>query len=236
MTKLKKQKWEESYKRQENHIFYPKEECVKFLNRFIRRKIGPNDFIDVYKPGNHSIKALDYGCGIGCNTILMEEFGIDVYALDISKNAVDTARKLAKLAEFHDLTDRINVTEGDTLNFKDGEFDFVLCDSVLDSMHFELAKAIFNEFCRIAKKYIFISLISGNDSNHYREYAGDEIVQTLHEQGTVQSYYNYSRIEELIHGTNFSLKWGCLISEESIVQKSVASRYWVLFELDEDKI
>jgi ubiquinone/menaquinone biosynthesis C-methylase UbiE len=236
MTIVKKQKWEESYKRKENHIFYPKEECVKFLNRFIRRKIGPDDFIDVYKPSSHSIKALDYGCGIGCNSILMEEFGIDVYALDISVNAVDTARKLVKFAGFDDLANRINVTEGEILNFKDREFDFVLCDSVLDSMQFKLAKAIFNEFCRVAKKYIFISLISGNDSNHHREYSGDEIVQTIHEEGTVQSYYNYSRIEELIYETNFSLKWGCLISEESIVQKYVASRYWLLFELDQGKV
>ncbi len=30
--------WEESYARQENFIFYPKEEYVKFLNRFVRKK------------------------------------------------------------------------------------------------------------------------------------------------------------------------------------------------------
>jgi 2-polyprenyl-3-methyl-5-hydroxy-6-metoxy-1,4-benzoquinol methylase len=230
MTKLKKQKWEESYKRKENHIFYPKEECVKFLNRYIRKKIGFKKFIDVYKKDDPYIRALDYGCGIGSNSILMEEFGIEVHAIDISKTAIDTARELASLAGLNDLTKRINLTKGTGLNFRDNEFDFVLCDSVLDSMHFESAKTIFNEFCRVAKKYIFISLISGNDSNHHREYSGDEIVETIHEEGTFQSYYNYSRIEKLINGTKFRLEWGSLISEESIVEKSVSSRYWLLFE------
>ena len=36
MLDIKKEKWEESYNRGENFIYYPKEEVVKFLNRFIR--------------------------------------------------------------------------------------------------------------------------------------------------------------------------------------------------------
>lgn len=44
MQDIKKQYWEESYKRQENFMFYPKEESVKFLNRFIRKKIGFNSY------------------------------------------------------------------------------------------------------------------------------------------------------------------------------------------------
>ena len=66
------------------------------------------------------------------------------------------------------------------------------------------------------QKYIFISLISGNDSNHHREYSGDEIVETIHEEGTFQSYYNYSKIEKLINGTKFRLEWGSLIFENQL--------------------
>lgn len=44
MKDIKKQFWEESYARQENHMFYPKEETVKFINRFIRKKTGINSY------------------------------------------------------------------------------------------------------------------------------------------------------------------------------------------------
>jgi hypothetical protein len=40
MANLKKEEWDESYNRQENFIFFPKEEVVKFLNRFVRKKWG----------------------------------------------------------------------------------------------------------------------------------------------------------------------------------------------------
>ena len=33
-----KKNWEASYSRGENFIYYPKEEIVKFLNRFIKKK------------------------------------------------------------------------------------------------------------------------------------------------------------------------------------------------------
>lgn len=40
MIDIKKEYWEDSYKRQENYMFYPKEETVKFINRFIRKRTG----------------------------------------------------------------------------------------------------------------------------------------------------------------------------------------------------
>ena len=40
MIDTKKQYWEDSYRRQENYMFYPKEETVKFINRFIRKRTG----------------------------------------------------------------------------------------------------------------------------------------------------------------------------------------------------
>ena len=47
MDDLKSFNWEESYKRKENFIFYPQAEVVKFLNRYIRKKISTNQFIDI---------------------------------------------------------------------------------------------------------------------------------------------------------------------------------------------
>jgi hypothetical protein len=44
MDNLKTNEWDASYNREENYIFYPKEEVVKFLNRFIKKKTGVNTF------------------------------------------------------------------------------------------------------------------------------------------------------------------------------------------------
>ena len=43
-VKLYKQEWDKSYNRFENHILYPKEEVVKFLNRFVRKKLSDKTF------------------------------------------------------------------------------------------------------------------------------------------------------------------------------------------------
>lgn len=49
---LKIQQWEDSYSRGENYMFYPKEESIKFINRFVRKKIGADRFIDVIYKGS----------------------------------------------------------------------------------------------------------------------------------------------------------------------------------------
>ena len=227
---IRRDKWEESYQRNENHIFYPKEECVKFLNRFIRKRVDIAEFVDIYPSGGEVIKALDYGCGLGRNSILLEEFGVETYGVDISITAVNKARKLAVLSGFDGLAGRLNTTQGERLDFDDNQFDLVLCDSVLDSMQFDIAKGLVKEFERVSRKYLFVSLISGHDSDNFHEFGGEQVVETEHEEGTIQSYFNYSKIEDLISGTGFNLRWGRLISEESIIDECKLSRYWLLFE------
>ena len=38
------------------------------------------------------LKGLDYGCGIGRNTVLMEEFNIESKGVDISQEAIEKAK------------------------------------------------------------------------------------------------------------------------------------------------
>lgn len=55
---LKIQEWNQSYSRKENYIFYPKEESVKFINRFVRKQIGADRFRDViYQDEIHKSEA-----------------------------------------------------------------------------------------------------------------------------------------------------------------------------------
>ncbi|MDD5456779.1 MAG: class I SAM-dependent methyltransferase [Candidatus Margulisbacteria bacterium] len=224
-----KDKWEESYTRYENHIFFPKEEVVKFLNRFIRKKIGPKEFADKLD-FSKTVRGLDLGCGIGSNTLLMHEFGIEAYGVDISAKAVETAQDLAKSRGIPESAVHFQVVDGVTLPFADNYFDVLVCDSVLDSMSFEIALQNMREINRITSRFAFFTLISGDDSEHYREFAQEEIVETTHEQGTVQCYYNFSKIRDLVKASAFQIKWCHLIKDISVLDKNVSSRYFVVLE------
>ncbi|WP_300964603.1 hypothetical protein [uncultured Helicobacter sp.] len=59
MKDMKVTQWNESYARGENAIFYPHEEVVRFLNRFIRKRIDSHRFSDVIYRGDF------YRSGIG---------------------------------------------------------------------------------------------------------------------------------------------------------------------------
>jgi SAM-dependent methyltransferase len=231
MSDLKKNHWDESYKRGENYIFYPQTEVVKFINRFIKKRTDINTFKDILK-SDQKLKALDFGSGIGRNVILCEEFGIEGYGIDISENAVKKAKEF--FGYFYDakkignLKNRFSVINDEKIPFVDNFFDFSLSDCVLDSMSFEHAKKIAKELDRVTKKYLFISLISGSIIK--KDYSGEVIVKTEHENGTVQSYYSLPKIKKLIEGTNWKIKWMNLITEENITAKSKNARFYVVLE------
>lgn len=132
-------KWEESYNRGENFIFYPKDEIVKFLNRFVRKRTGVDTFTDILNFRN-TVRGLDHGCGIGRLTILMREFGMDAYGIDIALPALAVAKDLAVKLGFPELQDRFSHFDGGSIPFEDNFFDIAISEGVLDSMSFELAK------------------------------------------------------------------------------------------------
>ncbi len=95
MEDFKKSKWDQSYTRGENFIFFPKEEVVKFLNNYIRKKSGVNSYTDILKLSAR-FKALDLGCGVGRQTFLLQEFGFDSFGVDISQVALEKAKETSK--------------------------------------------------------------------------------------------------------------------------------------------
>lgn len=201
MEETRKQAWEDSYARRENFIFYPKEEVVKFLNRYIRKRTGISSFEE--KDGlTGRIRGLDLGCGIGRQTVLLEEFGIEAYGADISERALHTAREVGTSFGF-DLGERLVRLDGTTLPFPADYFHFAISDSVLDSMHFDLAQAYMRELNRTVTHYVYLNLISG--ASEGEDFAEDVIVRGRHEQDTIQSYYNRDKLQRLIGGTDFQI-------------------------------
>src|SRR3989338_4367554 len=142
-------KWDESYTRGENFIFGPKEESIKFLNRFVRKRTGINTFRDIFD-FSKTIRGLDYGCGVGGQMILMKMYGIDAYGIDISSVAIETARNFTVCSGYPDLADRFQlIEESKNIPFKDGFFDITICEGVLDSMKFDIAKRVLSEIDRV---------------------------------------------------------------------------------------
>lgn len=129
-----------------------------------------------------------------------------------------------------ELCNRMKVIYGDKLDFKEDFFDLVICESVLDSMTFNIAKKIIKEINRVAKSFVFISLISGDDNNHSKEFAGEEVVQTEHEEGTIQSFFNRDKIKQLLENTSFSIIWSSLVTEESLISNCKSGRYYLVLE------
>ena len=225
---IKKQKWDESYSRLENAIFYPKEEVVKFLNRFIRKKIDVNQFKDLLLK-NNKLKALDLGCGIGRQTILFEEFGIEGYGIDISDVAINEAKKLSKKMGF-EMKSRFSTINKIEIPFEDNFFDFAISDCVLDSMNFSFAKMYLKEFERVVKDYLYISLISGHNTEEGENFSGDVLVKEAFEEGTIQSHYNREKINELISETKFEIVFLSINIEKNFLNNQEYGRFHVVLK------
>jgi ubiquinone/menaquinone biosynthesis C-methylase UbiE len=223
MEKIYDEKWNSSYSRHENFLFFPKEEVIKFLNRFVRKKTEPNKFQNIIL--NENLKGLDYGCGIGANTWLMHEFNIDGFGVDISETAIDKAREI-----YPQIESKFSTTSGTEIPFSDNYFDLTICDSVLDSMHLSLAKNLIKEIERVTTELVFLSFISGNDSKFSNESTTEEILSAKHENGTVQSWFNWKKILSFIADTKFEVKWARLITEKSLIDEDYHGRYTVILK------
>ncbi len=232
MNNFYREEWDKSHKRLENNILFPKEEVVKFLNRYIRKLIDKNRYKDLIITESGLIKGLDFGCGFGRQTILMKEFHIDAYGCDISSVAIDHAQKLSNLYGFDDLKNKFIVINDDKLNFENDFFNFSIAEACLDSMEFELAKKLIKEIARVTQEYIFFSVISGDDDHDDGSFSDDLTVNTEHEFGTIQSYYTYNKICDLISDIDFQIVYcrETKVSGYIKEKKSFSSRFYVVIK------
>jgi len=230
MPQLQQEQWNASYQRGDNHMLYPKEEVVKFLNRHVRKRTGTDSFRDLLapRPGAQELRGLDFGCGIGRMTVLLEEFGIRAWGVDISSAGLATARRLAARLGYPSLADRFVQLDGLELPFDDGFFDIGIASGVLDSMSFELARRAVRELDRAIERVLYVDLISGDNGRFGREFDGEEVVSDELERGTVQSYFNWTKVQALFAATRFRIHWARLITEQSCTDRFRYSRYHVV--------
>ncbi len=226
----KKSEWEDSYGRKDNFVFSPHEEVVRFFSKYIQKRIG----IDEFEPKHHLAtrpKVLDLGCGIGRHVIFGRQMGTDAVGIDLSEQAIAIAKKLAAANGIEHADDLFLQGDCTHMPYENETFDFLVSHGVLDSMTFDIARQVILDAHRVLKKggLYYCDLISGDDSSHCREFSGEEEVQTSHEQGTIQLYFNFTLLLKLVQDV-FSIKEACLIRREDAIRKGYASRYHVVLE------
>lgn len=191
--------WDSSYARSENHVFQPCDEMVRFVARYLRRRVGIDEVVDLL-PGAKGARVVDVGCGIGRNLVFGTDMGLEMYGNDLSEHAVVTAqewmsRKLGPAAK-----DRIVACDVRSLPWENRFFAHAVSDSALDSMPFEVAQAGVAEISRIMQPggYFYCNLISGDESGRAPNFCGEVVVDTQHERNTIQSYFNKVKIGRLL--------------------------------------
>lgn len=197
----RKGQWEVSYQNRQNFVFYPHEELIRFVAKYLRKRVGLEEYQDRHAFGR-APRWLDLGCGIGRHVVYGHEAGMDVHGMDLSATAVAMARQWAARAGVSQVETRIRQGSADALPWGDGHFDVVISHGVLDSMPFAIAQKAVAEVRRVLRDggYFYCDLISGDESAHAREFAGEQVVKIEHEKDTIQSYFNFAKIERLIKG------------------------------------
>ncbi len=227
---LKIKEWDDSYANKDNFVFYPHEEVIRFTSKYIRKRVGIDVFVDVH-PLSWVPKVLDLGCGIGRHVKYLNECGLEAYGIDLSGVAIGTAKEIFARQGQGDLSERLCQASITEMPYADGFFDFCVSHGVLDSMPFAIALSAMREAARCLKPgaLFYLDLVAGDDREHYPEFCGEELVETAHEQGTVQSYFNWGKVLELV-GAEWTIKEAFLIRKTSVVSPAFHSRYHIVLE------
>lgn len=223
-----KKEWNESYNQGDNNILYPQAEVIKFLNRFICKRNNNGTLTrHLNKEKTQKLCGLDFGCGIGTHAIIFNDFEIDSFGIDISEVAISTAIKNALKKGVKSNQFLVQPSNIKVLPFKDNYFDFVLAESCLDSMPFDLAKLYIAELKRVTNGIIYASLIGQDPTMPSNEF----VVKTQREMGTIQSVFNQEKICKLFGTTKEKfIYFSCIDQTDCISKKLTGKRYYVVIK------
>lgn len=219
--------WEKSYANRDNFIFYPSEEVIRFVSRYIRKRTGLSEFRDVHSL-DHAPRLLDLGCGIGSHVLFAHQMGFEVYGVDLSQTALAVATERAAQAGLP--PGRLQQADIQHLPWPDSFFDYVISRAVLDSMHFEIARVAVSEVARLLSAHglFYCDLISADD-RHPSDFSGEEILTETVERGTVQSYFDVPKIQRLMEG-HFVIRDASLITKTNLRTSGADARYHIVLE------
>lgn len=231
MSKLsdgKSKEWDESYKNKNNFLFYPEYEVIKFVAKYIKRREGIESYRVIRSGCN---KCLDLGCGIGRHVFFLDDYGFEAYGIDLSAEAIHFAKENCCYQNREDLVNHFTVGSITDMPYADSTFDFIISHGVLDSMNFSIAEQAIEESSRVLKKdgLFYLNLIAPNGMEYPTEFASEVEVKDAHEQGTIQSYFNWSKILKLI-GDKFTISDAQKVTTESVVKIYKSSRWHLIVQ------
>lgn len=225
-----KSDWENSYSRSDNYLFHPHEEVIRFISKYVRKRVGLTHFKEVMQ-GSSSHRVLDLGCGIGRHVMYCHDMGLDAYGVDLSETAIRDAIEWANIRGSKELASKLLQSDACHLPWSDGFFQLAVSHGVLDSMPFKLARVISVELCRVMRPgaLFYCDVVSGDDDKHSREFSGEEVVVSAHEEGTVQLYFNFGQIKSLFDGL-FDILECNLIRREDVMKGGYTARYHLVLK------
>lgn len=193
-----REQWNHSYNIGGNICFYPHEKIIRFVNKYVRKKVGINKFqniMDLTEEEWRSFKSLDLGCGIGRHVNFLDDFELNPYGIDLSDTAVSIGKEWFRNIGKEELADRLIVGSVADLPFENDSFWICVSAGVLDSMKREIAFNGIRETLRVLKKngLMYLDLVMDSKIGDKDEFVEDGI-----EKDTIQSYFTVDSIKKFL--------------------------------------
>lgn len=190
--------WNESYENGGNILFYPHEEIVRFVNKYVRKRTGVAEFKNIMQLTDSewmNFKSLDLGCGIGRHMKFLDEFGLNPYGIDLSSEAIRKGKQWMCSLNKQSLAEKMVIGSVTELPYEDSSFNIVVSHSVLDSMPMDMAQKGFIELLRVAKEKGMMYL---DFYLNFGEETFEELVQEGFARNTIGTHYTVKGIKEFI--------------------------------------
>ncbi|WP_417668094.1 class I SAM-dependent methyltransferase [Roseibium sp.] len=227
-TDTKAERWNDAYRRGDNFLFYPNEEVIRFFARKVAKRVGPTEiaFRNGFGP---QTRVLDFGCGIGRHVKFSLDLGLKACGVDLSEHAIAVGRQWLRDCGHCDVEELLIQGEGGALPCENASFDVAISHGVLDSMPFAIALECILEISRVLKpgSLFYLDLISNDDSDLEPGFNSELVVEKQHEIGTIQSYFDGPKIDELL-GASFELIEKVHVQRKDLTGGTRGSRYHVI--------
>ncbi|XDD47924.1 class I SAM-dependent methyltransferase [Leptospira sp. WS39.C2] len=166
--------WDKHYERPKSKLFFPDENLVRLLSKIET----PNQF------------ALDFGCGSGRHSILLQNLGYQVTACDNAKTTID-------LLEKENPSIRYLYTQGNPLPFGPNEFGVIVSWGVFHYNKREDAKELLNSLYKsLTPGGYFLGSIRAEGDTHLGLNQGKMNLQDL--SGGYAETYSLSELKDFL--------------------------------------
>jgi ubiquinone/menaquinone biosynthesis C-methylase UbiE len=149
---------------------------------------------------------LDLGCGQGNDSIRLSRSGLQVTGIDLSENAINSARERAKSENLKINFRQMDMTMG--LKFEDSSFDAVLANLSLHYFAKAQTKFILQEISRILESNGVLCLhVNSSEEGKKRRAKGNVISELepgffLERDGVTRRYFAQDELELLLENWN----------------------------------